>query len=496
VWVAFNFWNSRRIEECVLTKKSLLAIAVLLLTACSISQAQTLTNLVHQAPDGAIITFLLTDGTVLAQGGEGQDWWKLTPDINGSYVNGTWTQVASLAANYDPYAMASQTLADGRVLIEGGEYNFGNFSVTNLGAAYDPVANTWTNLTPPSGWGYIGDSPSTILPNGHFLIGRKFDMQMADLDPSTMTWTAVASTGKADWNAEEGWVLMPNGTVLTWDVLNSPHAEHYVPSLQQWISDGNTATDLMGPPEVGCIQYGGGEYCPPGETGPGILRPDGTVYATGATPQGQNHGHTSVYHPPATPTDSGTWTAGPDFPNNDDAGDNFAALLVNGKVLVEGNSGRFYEFDGTNLTPTLSSFGGSLLVLPTGQILVGGSQVYTSTGSYLQPWAPFILTCPSSVTRGQSYTVFGKQFNGLSQAANFGDEFETATNYPLVRIVNNATGHVFYAKTHDHSTMAVATKSIPTYTHFDVPANMETGAGKLYIVTNGIPSPPFNVTVN
>jgi hypothetical protein len=311
-----------------------------------------------------------------------------------------------------------------------------------------------------------------------------------------MTWTAVGSSGKADWNAEEGWVLMPNGTVLTWDVLNSPHSEHYVPSLQQWISDGNTATNLMGPPEVGCIQYGGGEYCPPGETGPGILRPDGSVFATGATPQGQNHGHTSIYRPGASPTDAGTWTAGPDFPNNDDAGDNFAALLINGKVLVEGNSGRFYEFDGTNLTPTLSSFGGPLLVLPTGQVLVGGSQVYSSTGSYLQPWAPFILTCPSSVTRGQTYTAFGKQFNGLSQAANFGDEFETATNYPLVRIVNNATGHVFYAKTHNHSTMAVNTKSIPTYTNFDVPTNMETGASKLYVVANGIPSPPFNVTVN
>jgi hypothetical protein len=36
---------------------------------------------------------------------------------------------------------------------------------------------------------------------------------------------------------------------------------------------------------------------------------------------------------------------------------------------------------------------------------------------------------------------------GLSQAAAFGDEYQTATNYPLVRITNPATGHVFYAKT-------------------------------------------------
>ena len=119
------------------------------------------------------------------------------------------------------------------------------------------------------------------------------------------------------------------------------------------------------------------------------------------------------------------------------AGDNFAVLLINGKVLVEGNSSRLYEFDGTNFTPTLYSNGGSLIVLPTGEVLVGGSEVYKATGSYLQPWAPNVLSFPSTVTRGQSYIVSGKLFNGWSQAAAFGDEFETATNYPLVRITNN-----------------------------------------------------------
>src|SRR5271166_5580226 len=197
---------------------------MLLLAACCLTQAQTLTNLTHSAPDGAAVQFLLTDGTVLVQGYQGQDWWKLTPDNTGSYANGTWTQVASLASNYDPNAFASQVLADGRVLIEGGEYNFGNFVLTNLGAVYDPAANTWTPLTPPPGWDYIGDSPSTMLPNGHFLIGRKFDTQMADLDPVTLQWTAVGvNGGKSDWNAEEGWTLMPDGTVLTADVLDNPN---------------------------------------------------------------------------------------------------------------------------------------------------------------------------------------------------------------------------------------------------------------------------------
>jgi hypothetical protein len=84
----------------------------------------------------------------------------------------------------------------------------------------------------------------------------------------------------------------------------------------------------------------------------------------------------------------------------------------------------------------------------------------------------------------------------LSQAVAFGDEFETSTNYPLVRITNQSTGHVFYARTHGHSTMAVATGNATVSTKFDVPAGMETGASSLQVVVaNGIPSPAVAITV-
>jgi hypothetical protein len=136
------------------------------------------------------------------------------------------------------------------------------------------------------------------------------------------------------------------------------------------------------------------------------------------------------------------------------------------------------------------------MMLPTGQVLVGGSEVYNPTGTYEASWAPSITSVLSSVTRGSTYKIFGTQFNGLSQAAAFGDEYETATNYPLVRITNKATGHVFYARTHDHSTMGVATGSATVSTNFDVPATMESGASMLEVVANGIPSAPVSVTVN
>jgi len=114
----------------------------------------------------------------------------------------------------------------------------------------------------------------------------------------------------------------------------------------------------------------------------------------------------------------------------------------------------------------------------------------------LASWAPKITKFPASVTRGSTYKISGKQFNGLSQANAFGDEDETATNYPLVRITNHATHHVFYAKTHDHSTMAVATGNAVVSTNFDVPAGMETGASSLVVVANGIPSKAVSITVN
>jgi hypothetical protein len=472
--------------------------ALTTLALCGISLAQTLTSLTHQPPNGAGIGFVLTDGTVLFQGNSLSAWYTLTPDITGSYLKGTWKKVGSLPTGYVPDAFGSAVLADGRVVIVGGEYNNNQFTLTNLCAIYDPKTSAWTALAPPATWSYIGDSPSVVLPNGKYLVGNKLTKQLQQLDPVTLTWSSLPATGKSDFNAEEGWTLMPDTSIFTFDVKNAPNSERYILSERKWITAGSTIVDLHSPSPFGCLNYGpNGSLCyfPPGEVGPAILRPDGTVFATGSTPENSNTAHTAIYTPGATITDEGSWAVGPDFPEGDEAGDSFAALLTNGNVLVEGISGRLYEFNGSTLNPGPLGFG-SLFVLPTGEVIVAGSQLYTSTGTYEAAWAPTITTVVKSLTRGSTYKISGTQFNGLSQAAAFGDEYETATNYPLVRITNIATGHVFYAKTHDHSTMAVATGSKIVFTNFDVSAATETGASTLVVVANGIPSAAVNVTVN
>ncbi|MEI9932179.1 MAG: hypothetical protein WDM89_16960 [Rhizomicrobium sp.] len=476
------------------------ALTLSLLFAAAPAGAQTFTNLTHQPPDGTLITFQMTDGTVLAQGNGESDWWRLTPDINGSYKNGTWKQVASLPSGYQPLYFAEAVLADGRLVITGGEYNHNQFSFTNLGAAYDPVANTWTALGHPKGYDYIGDSPGVVLPDGRFLLGAKFKKLMAAMDPATLNWTSLPSKGKNDFNAEEGWTLLPDGTFLTFDVKDHPQSERYIPEKGKWVNAGTLPADLWEPQNCcGCIPYDPNKPCyqPPGEVGPAILRPDGTVFATGGIAEAGDHAHTDIWTPPSKGDKTGHWTAGPDFPNNDDTGDCFATLLPNGHVLVQALSGSLYEFDGTGLTrEPFNGAGGNLMILPSGETLVGGFAVYQSTGTYNPSWAPAISSSPSSVTRGSSYQVAGTQFNGLSRANSFGDEDDSATNYPLVRITNNATGHVFYERTHDHSTMGVATGSANVSTHFDVSSSTETGASTLVVVANGIPSTPVSVTVN
>jgi hypothetical protein len=123
------------------------------------------------------------------------------------------------------------------VLLIGGEYllksnNTLDFSFTNKMAIYDPQADKWTMVGPPFGpdWDFIGDSPWTILANGHLLLDEKFTKAMAELDPATLTWTNVSSHAKDDRFAEEGPTLLPDGSVLTVNMTDFPKAQRFIPN--------------------------------------------------------------------------------------------------------------------------------------------------------------------------------------------------------------------------------------------------------------------------
>jgi hypothetical protein len=435
---------------------------------------------------------LLTDGTVIVQqynNGVGVgNFWKLTPDSNGNYTSGSWSQIASLPSGYAPTFYASAVLPDGRVIIEGGEYNNGSLVRTTLGAIYNPATNTWTSVNPPSGESNIGDAVSVVLPNGTFMLGPCCSSNAYLLNASNLTWTASGSS-KADSNNEEGWELLPNGKVLAIDVSHAPNTELYNPSTGGWSSAGSTISSLVS--STGS------------EIGPAVLRPDGTVFATGG------NSNTAIYN-----TSTGAWSSGPTFSGGLDIADGPAALLPSGNVLVDASPGvfncctSFFEFNGSSLISVpaaqnsneRSSYQDNMMVLPTGQVLFVDQsnvvQVYTPSGTFQNSWRPTISSVASSLTAGSTNnSISGTQFNGLSQAGMYGDDAQSATNYPLVRITNSATGHVFYAKTHSHSTMGVATGSAIVSTQFDLPSVMDGGASTLQVVANGIPSSGVAVTI-
>jgi hypothetical protein len=461
-------------------------------------QAQTWTTLKNKAPFDASTALQLTDGRILVQAYGASQYYTLTPDNTGSYVNGTWTEVASLPSNYGPLYYASAVLPDDRVIVMGGEYNFLSADWTNLGAIYDPVANTWTKVAAPSGWSEIGDAESVVLPNGTFLLASccHSTPQQATLDASTLAWTVVG-TGKADSYDEEAYTLLPSGALLTVDANNTSdplNFELYLPAKAKWVSGGSTGIQLADPSSH--------------ELGPGPLLPNGNVFYIGAT------GNTAVYTPSAT--GAGSWVAGPKFPNIGgqlDVADGPAAVLPDGNVLIQASPGvynppsYFFEYNGTTLTQVAAtstasgepSYVGRMLVLPTGQILwTDGStnvEIYTAAGTYSSAWQPVVKAVAKSLTPGSSYAIQGTLFNGMDAGAYYGDDAQMATNYPLVQIINKATGHVFYARTYGHSSMAVASSATVT-THFAVPTGIETGASSLVVVANGIPSAPVAININ
>jgi hypothetical protein len=250
------------------------------LALASVSFSQTWTALKNQPIFSANDALLLTDGRVMVQATNSSDWWTLTPDDTGSYVKGTWTQVASLQSGYSPLYHAAAILPDGRLVIEGGEFNGNNQQVlTNQGAIYDPVKNEWTPLTPPAGWTQIGDAQSVILRNGTFMLADPVDTDVAVLNAKTLEYTVLTGQGKADRNDEEGWALLPDGEVLTVDAIDAPNSELFNPKTQTWSSAGSTIVSLEDPNSQ--------------EIGPMVLQPDGIVFATGA---GIHVGHTSNYN--------------------------------------------------------------------------------------------------------------------------------------------------------------------------------------------------------
>jgi hypothetical protein len=491
------------------------------------------TPLTNAAPSFLDTCLLLTDATVMCHQYSSNQWHRLSPDINGSYVNGTWdtTPIANMPngndpvsgcnnCTYQPVFFASSVLANGQVIVIGGEYNGGPAVRTNIGFVYNPVANTWSNqLTENFGSGAVGDAMGLVLANGTYILSNLSNpgANIESFNPAMLSFTTLNPTGKlATTNNEENWAILYDGTVLTVSTTVASTFEIYNPTTNAW-TNGPTPVNMGDTAGLGNSI----------ESGPAVLRPDGRLVAFTGNSLGQN----AMYD-----TKTGTWsnTASMDFPlvnamttNHFGCKDAPASLLPNGNVLVMASPvdltatnfnppSHFYEMtlDTNTLTAvqdspnaaTFVAYQGRMLLLPTGEVLLTAYDqastqdvmLYSNGGAPQDAWRPVITTAPAKLVPGNTYSISGKLFNGFSEGAAYGDDAQSSTNYPLVRIKNNATGHVFYARTHDHSRMGVepvgSTETVTT--QFDVPAGLEAGPSTLVVVVNGIPSLPRGVNDN
>jgi hypothetical protein len=426
--------------------------------------------------------FLLSDGTVMAQGGNITNrWFQLTPDAQGSYVNGTWSQLASM--HDTRLYMPSQVLDDGRVFVAGGEYGTG----TTTGEIYDPLSDTWTRI-PGRPLGDIGDIASEMLPDGSVLVGYRNGGQTNIYNPWTDSWSVGPTKLRGTRSSEESWVLLPDQSILTVEVFNGTHSQRYVPYLDtpQWVDAGNLPFSLQAGSEIG----------------PGLLLPDGRALFVGA------NGRTALYTLGVNPTDPGSWEAGPTVPGNLGAFDAPGAMMPNGKALLAvgpqnyGSPTSFYEYDpATNaLTRVTSpsdfsgpSFVNRMLVLPSGEVLVanGSSRVwvYTPDGSPDPSWQPTISEVDDN--GDGTFILYGTQLNGISEGAAYGDDAEMSSNYPIIQLVDG-DGNVLYARTSYWSSVGVATGDTPEYTYFTPPPNLNPGDYSLSLIVNGIASDPID----
>jgi hypothetical protein len=450
---------------------------------------------------------LLTDGRVMVQEEATPHWHALTPDAQGSYLNGQWSTLADMSFWRRYYA--SGVLKDGRVFICGGEQS-GDVppNDSNKGEIYDPVKDNWTPIqTPP--WTEVGDAASVVLPNGQIIVGDINSGACLIYDPTANSWTPTGSqSGRTN---ESTWILLPNDTIVAPQCFAPFRSQRYTIASGTWQDEGPLPVTLVDPVMS--------------EMGPGMLMYNGSVIFFGAA-NNNGRGKTAIYTPPANLTSQGSWKAGPDIPIVNKktmvCNDCPAVLLPNGKVLftaanfVAKNWGSpifFFEYDpvvntivsaptppNNNSYPYTQDPGiywSRLMLLPTGQILFSASsnniQAYTPDGVPHPSWKPKITTVKLMSSANGAYgELTGTQLNGLSQANVYGDDCYPATNYPLVQLKNVASSAVIYCRTFGMTTMGVGTGATPQQCSFSL-ANVPSGKFELRVVTNGIASDPYSL---
>ncbi len=484
-----------------------LALAsVMLFPLLGAAGAQTWTPLVNQPGVNLGAMLQLRDGRILVheeQSGNLNAWHILTPDSTGSYLNGTWSSGGHMQTGYATLAFSSQVLMDGKtIVIEGGESKGGTQSTKGAIGTISGSTITWTANSPPAGWTSIGNAESVLLANGTYMQSNCCSAQNA-LFNGPNSWTATGSVSQSS-NEGSAFTLLSNDQVLTVDTKHSANcgttvgSELYDQSTGIWSCGPTLPVQLYNPNDE--------------ELGAAVLMYNNQVIQFGGSVVA-----TAIYD-----VASNTWSVGPTPANGLEMDDGPAALEPNGKVLAMLSLGgqydggcQFVEYDpsANTLTDTAnpsncpggpylgdSSYDGHLMMLPTGQTMFtdfsGTVEIYTPAAGVVAGVAPTINPVSGSIGSPSTNNVLsGTQLNGLTENNAYGAGYQGATNYPLVRLVQDSAPHnVYYATTHSETTHSIAPGTANS-TQFDVPSGLPAGTYTLYLVANGIESNPITVDI-
>jgi hypothetical protein len=462
----------------------------------------SLVDSLSPAPEGGGM-LLLTNGTVMCKtyspaGWPSPDsgWMLLTPDIHGSYVHGTWSMLPHM--HDGRFAFSSQVMPDGNVYVAGGEHGNG----TGSAEIYNTITGIWTYIPGvPVGWN-IWDANSELLYDGTVLEGcanpysPTTDTNNLLYSPVTNSYTIAAySLGSHE---ETSWVKLPDSSIMNVDV-SSTNSERYIPRLHKWVEDATVPVQLYSPGDD--------------ETGAGFLLPNGKLFFLGDVQ------YTAIYTPSGN-INPGTWTTGPMMPGLPLYGqlaswDGAAAMMPNGTILCvlsaasnEGPPFFFYEFNyltntftqvnapegGTSIDAPLNMT--TMLDLPDGTVLFSNTDstrfyIYTPGSAPLAQGKPTISKIDDS--KCPTYKITGTGFNGICEGAEYGDDWQMATNYPIVRLTKGTD--VYYARTtHWNRLGAVMTGNLEDTAYFTLPAGLPAGTYSLVVTANGNPSNSVSFT--
>src|SRR5208337_3114077 len=315
---------------------------------------------------GADTMLQYPNGTIMMQGGidETNVWNVLAPSSTGSYVN--YSQPTSYLMGTQRLYFATNVLPNGNIFLLGGEYSGSNLAQneTNTGEMFTGPDNGAAG----TGWNPIanfpqptfGDNPSMLLNNGLILLGtgseQGYPFTSTGLtylyNPTSSAITAMvngssqsiapgsystgiprfyfSNYGISESNSEEGWVKLPDGDVLTYELRvsnlegpnSSGYAELFNPTSGSWqdISPGDGSANGFIPALSQSYDIHNNEW---DELGPGLLLPNGNVFYIGG-----GTSNTALYNPTTN-----TWSSGPQIPYPYTSDDAPAAVLPNGDVI-------------------------------------------------------------------------------------------------------------------------------------------------------------------